>query len=118
VAINVGVRDLREAVRFYEAVFDTTFETREADGRLVHARLRFDWDDAFFLFNLRERGDHEPHRDHTSAFGFTVEDLEEAHRRALAAGAVEQVAPVDEEGLPRHARFQDPSGNRVVLWQG
>jgi len=118
VAINVGVKDIEEAIRFYEDVFGTTFEVEESSGRPVHARLQFGEDDSFFLFNMRERGPNEPHRDHTSAFGFVVDDLEAAHRRAVAAGAREHFGPVDEEGFPRHSRFEDPSGNRVVLWQG
>src|SRR5262245_21206032 len=86
VAINVGVKDLRHAIAFYESVFGAPFEVEEADGKPVHARLRFGEGDSFFLFNLRERGAHEPHRDHTSAFGFAVEDLDAAHRRAVDAG--------------------------------
>ncbi len=117
VAINVGVRDLEEAIEFYEAVFGVELEVGRADGRPVHARWQFGEDDSFFLFNMRERGPNEPHRDHTSAFGFNVEDLDATHDRAVAAGAQEHFAPVDEEGLPRHSRFQDPSGNRIVLWQ-
>ncbi len=117
VAINVGVRDLGEAIAFYEAVFDVKFEVATADGRPVHARLRFGEDDTFFLFNLRERGAHEPHRDHTSAFGFAVDDLDATHQRALSAGAKQHFGPVEEQGLPRHSRFEDPSGNRIVLWR-
>lgn len=117
VAINVGVKNLEEAIAFYGNVFEVTFETDEVDGCPVHARLRFGEGDSLFLFNLRERGPNEPHRDHTSAFGFVVEDLESTHRRAVAAGAMAPFGPVDEEGLPRHSRFEDPSGNRVVLWQ-
>jgi predicted enzyme related to lactoylglutathione lyase len=117
VAINVGVRDLAEAVAFYEATFGVPFEVRDVDGRPVHARLQFGEGESFFLFNLRERGAHEPHRDHVSAFGFVVDDLEATHRRAVAAGARQHFGPVDEPGLPRHCRFEDPSGNRVVLWQ-
>ena len=118
VAINVGVRDLAEAIAFYEDVFGVSFETDEVDGRPVHARLQFGHDESFFLFNMRERGADDPHRDHISAFGFVVDDLDAAHRRAVAAGAGEHFAPMDAEGLPRHSRFEDPSGNRVVLWQG
>ena len=117
VAINVGVHNLEEALAFYGATFDVTFEVDEREGRPVHARLRFGDGDSFFLFNMRERGAGEPHRDHVSAFGFVVDDLDATYRRAIAAGASEHFGPIDEEGLPRHARFADPSGNRVVLWQ-
>ncbi len=118
VAINVGVRDLEEAIRFYEALFGAPLEVARSDGHPVHARAQFGAGDSFFLFNLRERGRDDPHRDHVSAFGFVVDDLEAAHRRALTAGATEHFGPMDAEGLPRHSRFEDPSGNRIVLWQG
>ena len=117
VAINVGVKNMEEAINFYEALFGVNLETHESDGRPVHARLRFGDDDSFFLLNIRERGSEDPHRDHTSAFGFNVDDLEAAHCRAVAAGAKEHFAPMDQDGLPRHSRFEDPSGNRIVLWQ-
>lgn len=118
VAINVGVRDIEEAIEFYEAVFAAKLEVGESDGPPAHARWQFGEDDSFFLFNIRERGPDEPHRDHNSAFGFVVEDLEATHQRALAAGAQQHFPPMDQEGLPRHSRFEDPSGNRIVLWQG
>ncbi len=117
VALNVGVRDIEKAIEFYEAVFEAKLEVGKADGRPVHARWQFGEGDSFFLFNMRTRGQDEPHCDHTTAFGFNVEDLDATHRRAVAAGAREHFPPTDEEGLPRHSRFQDPSGNRVVLWQ-
>lgn len=117
VAINVGVKNIEEAIEFYEGVFGTKLETNEADGRPVHARLRFGDDDSFFLLNIRERGAGDPHRDHVSAFGFVVDNIDAAHDRAVAAGAREHFAPMDEAGMPRHSRFQDPSGNRIVLWQ-
>lgn len=117
VALNVGVRDIEEAIEFYEAVFEAKLEVAKADGRPVHARWQFGEGDSLFLLNLRERDADEPHRHHTTAFGFNAKHLEEIHRRAVAAGAQEHFPPTDEEGLPRHSRFQDPSGNRIVLWQ-
>jgi predicted enzyme related to lactoylglutathione lyase len=117
VAINVGVRDLEEAITFYEAVFEAKFEVSESRGRPVGARWCFGEGDTFFLFNLRRRDADDPHRDHVSAFGFNVSDLHATHARAVAAGAKEHFPPAEEPGLPRHSRFADPSGNRVVLWQ-
>lgn len=117
VSINVGVRDIEEAIAFYEALFEAPLDTEEKEGRPVHARARFGEDDSFFLLNLRERDAHEPHRDHVTAFGFAVDDLEAAHGRAVAAGAREHFGPTDSPGLPRHSRIEDPSGNRIVFWQ-
>ncbi len=118
VAINIGVRDIEEAIEFYEAAFGADLDVGESGGRPAHARWQFGEGDSFFLFNIRERGRDDPHREHISAFGFNVDDLEATHRRAIAAGAKEHFAPMDEPGLPRHSRFEDPSGNRIVLWQG
>ncbi len=117
VAINIGVSDIAEAVEFYEAVFEAKLEVDQSDGRPRHARWQFGADDSFFLFNIRERGPDEPHRGHVSAFGLVVDDLDATHRRAVAAGARQHFAPMDQPGLPRHSRFEDPSGNRIVLWQ-
>ena len=83
VAINVGVRDLEEAIRFYEAVFGAPMEVSASRD---HARWTFGEGDSMFLFNLRRRDDHEPHRDHVSAFGFAVPDLDAAHARAPVGG--------------------------------
>ena len=117
VALNIGVRNLEQAIEFYEGAFGAKLDVSEADGRPTHAGWQFGEGDSFFLFNLRQRAPDDPHRDHISAFGFNVNDLEATHRRAIAAGAKEHFAPMDEPGLPRHSRLEDPSGNRIVLWQ-
>lgn len=114
VAINVGVRDLEEAIRFYEAVFGAPLEVSASRD---HARWTFGEGDTYFLFNLRRRDVGDPHRDHVSAFGFGVSDLNAAHARAVAAGATEHFPPMEEAGMPRHSRVADPSGNRIVLWE-
>ncbi len=51
------------------------------------------------------------------AFGLSVPDVDAVHQRALAAGAKEHYPPVDGENQPRHSLFEDPVGNRCVLWQ-
>jgi predicted enzyme related to lactoylglutathione lyase len=89
VALNVGVRGIEEAIEFYEGVFGANLEVSAADGPPTHARWQFGEGASFFLFNLRRRGGEDPHRDHISAFGFNVDDLEATHRRAIAAGAKE-----------------------------
>ena len=73
--------------------------------------------DAIGFFNIRVRSTDESHYGHTSAFGLGVVGLDEAHQRALAAGANEHYPPTDGENMPRHSRFADPVGNRVVLWE-
>ena len=78
---------IEEAIEFYEGVFGAKLEVRGSGGRPAHARWQFGEGDSFFLFNIRERGRDDPHREHISAFGFNVENLEAAYRRAIAAGA-------------------------------
>jgi DNA-binding transcriptional MerR regulator len=73
--------------------------------------------DAISFLNIRVRSADEPKHGHQSAFGLGVVGLEDAHQRALAAGATEHYPPTDGENMPRHSRFADPVGNRVVLWE-
>lgn len=47
VAINVGVRDVEEAIRFYEAVFGVPLDVSPARD---HARWTFGEGDSYFLF--------------------------------------------------------------------
>lgn len=53
-----------------------------------------------------------------STLGFTVPDLDAAHRDALAAGGSEAVAPNSPEGMPRNSAVTDPDGNWIWLYQG
>lgn len=73
--------------------------------------------DAISFLNIRVRSTDEPQHGHKSAFGLGVVGLEDAHQRALTAGATEHYPPTDGENMPRHSRFADPVGNRVVLWE-
>ena len=84
VALNIGVRNLEQAIEFYEGAFGAKLDVSEADGRPSQAHWQFGEGDSFFLFNLRQRAPDDPHRDHISAFGFNVNDLEATHRRAIA----------------------------------
>lgn len=116
VALNLGARSAEElavATKFWEALFGSEFE----DWGQGSSQMRVGSGDEFFLFNLRVREPDEPQYGHGAAFGLGVRDVDEFHRRALEAGATEHFAPVDVEGMPRHSRFEDPIGNRVVLWQ-
>jgi hypothetical protein len=42
----------------------------------------------------------------------------ERHRRALAVGGAEVVAPADAEWEPRSSYVTNPSGNLISLFQG
>ncbi len=117
VALNLGVTspdELGTATRFWSTVFGGDFE----DWGQGSLQIRLGDGDDFYLFNFRIRGAEEPQYGHTSAFGLLVDDVDDFHLRALTAGAKEHFPPTDRQGMPRHSRFEDPIGNRIVLWQG
>lgn len=119
VAVNIGVRSKEEmdtAAAFWEAVLQTRLEDWNGQGLSRQARVGSE-SHAFF-FNMRVRGDDEPHHGHRAAFGIAFADLDAARQRALDAGAVEHYPPVETEDQPRHCLIEDPIGNRAVLWQG
>jgi DNA-binding transcriptional MerR regulator len=114
--LNLGVDDetqLEAACAFWRAMFGAELEDwGQGSRQIVIGR-----GDAVGYFNIRVRGADEPQHGHRAAFGLGVFGLEDAHARALAAGAVEHYGPTDGEHMPRHSRFADPVGNRIVLWE-
>ncbi len=115
-AINIGVpsEDALETARtFWGAVLGAKLENWGGPSW----QIRLGPDDGFCFLNIRVRSSDEAHHGHTAAFGLSVPDLESTHARALAAGAQELYGPVDGQNQPRHSLFEDPVGNRCVLWQ-
>ena len=118
VQLKINVDDADAAVAFYQKAFgfhyDVTRRTEDAEySSFVFSKYG---DDDFFLLHLvadQEQAD----RPGTTTFGLLVDDLAEAHQRALGAGAKEVVAPRDAEGMPRNSAVKDPSGNWVWLYQ-
>src|SRR6266540_1848969 len=51
-------------------------------------------------------------------FGLLVDDLDEIHTKALAAGATKIIKPQDAQGMPRNSAVKDPSGNWIWIYQG
>jgi predicted enzyme related to lactoylglutathione lyase len=118
VEINLGVDDLEQARRFYEAAFEVEFTDDRHDDGFVHLLGAFGaWpSDEFFLLNISD-ATNDPYRAGRGDFGFLVDDLEAVHRRAVAAGGTEISAPRDESGMPRTSTVVDPSGNLINLYQ-
>lgn len=115
-AINIGVDSeeaLEAACDFWDVVLGTKLEDWGSGSRQV---VLGEGDAAGFL-NIRVRGENEPQFGHRSAFGLGVVGLDDAHQRAITAGAREHYPPSDGENMPRHSRFEDPVGNRVVFWE-
>jgi predicted enzyme related to lactoylglutathione lyase len=116
VAMNIGVDSeaaLEIACTFWGEVLGTQLEDWGSGSRQVVLGEG----DAIGFLNIRVRSADEPQYGHRSAFGLGVVGLDEAHQRAVAAGATEQYPPTDGENMPRHSRIADPVGNRVVLWE-
>jgi len=116
--INLGVDDVDAARRFYEATFGLEFtEDRHEDG-FVHLLAAFgSWpSDEFFLLNIHD-GANDPYRAGRANFGFLVDDLDAVHKRAIAAGGTEMIAPRDMVGMPRSSTVIDPGNNLVNLYQ-
>lgn len=118
VQIRLGVSDKARAERFYEEAFGlvqrVVRHTRDQDDRAY--QFGDYGQPGFFLLFLVDESDFD--RPGPSTIGFLVPDLDGAHRRAVQAGGVEAVAPVDQEDKPRSSAVTDPDGNWVWLHQG
>jgi DNA-binding transcriptional MerR regulator len=119
VQIKINVEDVDAAVAFYQKAFgfhyDITRRTEDAEySGFVFSKYG---EKDFFLLHLVADAD-QADRPGATTLGLLVEDLTEAHKRAVAAGAREVVAPRDAEGMPRNSAVKDPSGNWIWLYQG
>lgn len=114
--VTINVTDLAEAVAFYQAAFDATYNSDISSFQFGI------WpSDDFFLLTVADQpNEHGQHHGPTgiSRFGLVVSDVDDAHRRALDAGATERHAPVDAPWKPRSSCVIDPSGNWLDLYQG
>jgi predicted enzyme related to lactoylglutathione lyase len=108
VQVTISVTDKPAAVAFYQKAFGASYQPEISS-------LQFgDYpDDDFFLLTIETAKGYGPSR-----FGLTVAGVDEAHRRALAAGGVEVEAPYDAAWKPRSSEVRDPSGNVISLFEG
>jgi DNA-binding transcriptional MerR regulator len=119
VQIKIAVESEQRSAEFYQALIRGRYDVAQRTAHGDYSSFIFGEygrDDFFLLWLLDDHARLDlPGR---SNFGLLVDDLDAAHRRALAAGAAEAVAPRDDEGMPRHSAVTDPSGNWVGLFQG
>jgi DNA-binding transcriptional MerR regulator len=118
VQIKVAVDDTDEAIGFYREAFgfryDVTRRTQDAD----YSSFVFGTYGQADFFLLHHKSDPaEADRPGPTTFGLSVEDLDEFHARALAAGGTEVAPPHNPEGMPRCSAVRDPSGNWIWLYQ-
>jgi PhnB protein len=112
VGVTLYVSDSASAVTFYESALGIRWNAEIGSFQFGE----YPGDD-FFLISILDPTDDPDHPVGVGHFGLVVENLDEAHQRALDAGAVEWYAPNDNPGAPRSSGLQDPDGNRVELWQ-
>jgi DNA-binding transcriptional MerR regulator/catechol 2,3-dioxygenase-like lactoylglutathione lyase family enzyme len=118
VQLKIAVDDVDDAIVFYQQAFgfhyDVTRRTDEGDYSSFMFSKYGERD--FFLLHLLDETAVD--RPGPTTFGLLVDDLDAAHERALAAGAIEVTKPQEPQGMPRTSAVKDPSGNWVWLYQG
>jgi predicted enzyme related to lactoylglutathione lyase len=118
VAVVLEVGDLDRSLALYRDGFglDLHVDDHEGDDRWISGRhAATSWTEGAFLhFALYETKDGATSTRAQVAFG--VADLDDAHRRALAAGAA-AVHPPKPQPWGTSARYRDFDGNIVELTQ-
>ena len=112
VGLTLYVRDSESAVAFYESALGWRWNPDVVSFQFGE----FPRDD-FFLVSLLDPSDEPDHPVGAGHIGYVVDALEDAHARALEAGAAEWYPPNDNSGAPRSSGVRDPDGNRIELWQ-
>ena len=117
VQLKLLVADIDSAAAFYSDAFGFEYEVTQRTSDEDFSGFIFGrWDTSdFFLVHLQTSDS--PGATGPATFGVLVPDLDAAHGRALAAGAVEVLAPHDTEGMPRSSAVRDPDANVVWLYQ-
>ena len=109
------VEDADRVVAFYRDVFDVEFAPDHHDG-VDHFHASYgDWPGSdFFQLTVWPA----TNRDVTTIhLGFVVNDLDDIWARAERAGAELVAPPHDSDAMPRNAKFIDPAGNHVMVYQ-
>lgn len=120
VQLKVAVDDVDAAVAFYQKAFGFHYDVTRRTGDAEYSGFVFSkyGENDFFLLHLMGPTTSETDRPGPTTFGLLVDDLDEAHARALAGGAVEAVAQQSPEGMPRCSAVKDPDNNWIWLYQG
>jgi len=116
VTVVLSVSDLERSAAFYAEAFGLDLHASDHAGddewtRGAHAAISWT-DGAFVHFALSAARPDRATRNAQVAFGVT--DLDDAHRRAVDAGA-EVLHPPRPQPWGRSARYRDPDGNVVEL---
>ncbi|QKW34278.1 MerR family transcriptional regulator [Actinomadura sp. NAK00032] len=110
--VTIVADEPQTSIAFYRDAFDASYH--QEIGSLQFGTYP---DDDFFLLTIADPERH-PWSGGPAKFGLLVDDVDAAHTRALAAGAVEVAPPVDTPWKPRSSTVMDPAGNHIDLYQG
>jgi PhnB protein len=109
------------ALEFYKQVFGAQETARLVDpqGRIGHAQLTIGGQTVMVSDEHPEFGIYGPEKygGSGSLLHLAVTDVDELHARALAAGAVETMAPANMFYGERNSKFRDPFGHEWMLGQ-
>ncbi len=113
-AVKVGliVSDVERSIAFYRAAFEFRWLPDIGSFQIGEYPK-----DDFFLISLNDVQPGQNRPVGAGHFGYTVDDVDAAHRRALEAGAGEWYPPQENTGAPRSSGLHDPDGNRIELFQ-
>ncbi|WP_329253595.1 VOC family protein [Actinoallomurus sp. NBC_01490] len=109
--VTITTGDLPTAIAFYRDAFDAGYHEEISSFQFGAYP-----DDDFFLVTVADPQRH-PWPGGPARFGLLVDDIDAAHARALAAGAIEIEPPVDRPWKPRSSTVKDPDGNHIDLYQ-
>lgn len=110
VKVGLVVTDVARSVDFYGAAFGFRWVPEIWSFQIGEYPK-----DDFFLISLNDSPEDRPSGG--GHVGYTVDDVDAAHRRALDVGAGEWYPPQDNSGAPRSSGLHDPDGNRIELFQ-
>lgn len=119
--IALNVSELERSVTFYQEAFGIELHRDhnepEADVWMGGAHAAYSWKEGAFLhFALFPASQPERPVSRDAQIGFKVTDIENAHAKALSAGAL-VVHPPRSEPWGSTARYRDPDGNLVSITQ-
>lgn len=113
--ISLIVEDVDAVATFYRNVFDVEFAPDQHDGPEHYHASFGDWPGSdFFLLTIWPAKDDGASVSH---LGFVVDDLDATWTLAQQAGAQSITPPHDSEAMPRNAKFIDPGGNHVMVYE-
>lgn len=104
-------KDAAKLIEFLQAAFDAQVKFRmdQPDGKVAHAELQI----GDSVVELSEGSPKYPAM--PTGLHIYVPDVDDAHKRAVAAGGISRAEPVDQFYGERSSDVEDPSGNRWFI---